>query len=215
MAQGDPRQSFKTALRRLRSRTQQTRRQIAAEVLRRVGLEPATVRDALRDAPHEADAGLAQAIYHDGNPDQIHAAAAWTGLLTRDHSMLAFHVEDGGPDSLYKFSLSGGGDDARKTLDAFQVTQRVLLPSQAGMDVLVFDAGRRLRNHVSALAEHLGTQVSESEGTGLMIGSPSGDAAQAREHYRTLIKRFESGRDQPPNVPDAVPAGTESADVAA
>lgn len=189
--------SFADALARLKSENQRQYHAVVRKIAKATGLDPTRSVNAI----HDTAAGLAlntvaQAVYHDSDPDTVRYAAAWYGLLTQTPSLAVFHVAADGPDSVYKFHLKGTGDRVRRNLDHYGVAQRVLVPRGRGFDVVVYDAGRKLRKGVERLARVHGSTVHESVGVGELVGG-RGDGAKAsadsRADYRSVIRAYEGG----------------------
>jgi hypothetical protein len=157
---------FLDALRRVHSVQQQKLEQIAQEVHKSLSLTPSSIRAAVHDHQNgTAINGTAQAITHDSDPDTINYAAAVYGHLTQSPGLLAFHVHDDGPDSVYKIKATGSGEGVRDALDRHGITQRTLLPTDSGFDVLVADPGSRMLDRVRRLATELKSPVWHSTGT--------------------------------------------------
>lgn len=183
------------ALRRLRSQQQRNLRLTAQRIQDSLGLRPAKTRDALWDSDSHSTNSVAQALYHDSDPDTIRYAAAWWGHLTQAPSVALFHVGEG-PDSLYRFSYSGELEQLRSSLAQAGVSQRTLLPRGSGWDCLILDPGRALRKSIDAAAAALGVEeIEESEGVAEVLGEGKTKAtAKSRKAYRDLIQTYETER---------------------
>lgn len=181
--------AFVSALRRLRSKQQQALHGVAKEIAGILNLNPAVTRDALHDGPGGATPSIAQAVAG-GDPETARYAAAWYGLLTRTPALGVFHVQPNGPDSAYKFTMRGSGEQVRQQLDRGGITPRVLLPRRDGWDVFVYDQGRRLRENVRAFAQAHGLKPEESFGKGETLGHA--DPAEARAKFRQVIMGYEN-----------------------
>lgn len=204
---------FVAALRRVRSRQQQTLRQLAVAIHKKLKLSPATVRDAIHDGPLHATATVAQSIWHPDS-DHVKLAAAWLGLQTQTPSLTVFTVGEGA-DAVHRISVSGSGERLRATLDRLGLPQRTLLPTDRGYDVLLFDPGSELKSKAQALARVTGGVISTVTGTGEVIGGGDGPTADssARRSYRAIITKAEQGdgrqqQVQPAPQPSTTPAAT-------
>lgn len=186
----DAGRAFVSALRRLRSKQQQALHGVARQIASSLQLAPAKTRDAIHDTPQQSTPSIAQAVAS-GDPATVRYAASWYGLLSRTPQLVAFHVRPEGPDSVYKFEARGSGEELRGKLDRAGVTNRVLLPTRQGFEVLVFDPARQMRDRVKTFVRAHGTVAEESRGVGEVLGSD--DPAKAREKFRGEVARFEVG----------------------
>jgi hypothetical protein len=177
--------SFAGALRDLYTKQQQIRREIAGRILNQSGLSPNKLSDALHDVPHLSKPGVAQAIFKPVSRDHSIAAAAKYGLESGQDSLLVFHGDPNGPDSLYAFDVPGG-EDGRKLLDSAGLDRRTLIPHNNGFRVVIHDQGDQYRDKVQNLADQLNATVTESRGSGDYIGADTSSAA--REQYRSIIR---------------------------
>lgn len=188
--------SFIAALRRLRSQSQISLHDIAAQIHNSLNLEPTKIKDVIHDSQlHGAVNSTAQAIYHNSDPDTVRYAAAWYGHLAQLPSVGIFHVTADGPDSLYKFKLNGQVDNIRRSLDQHGITQRLMIPDGEGYQVMVYDHGRKLKKNLERLLHMYNTSAEVSNGIGEVIGNSDGAKADAdtRQDYRSIIESYEAG----------------------
>lgn len=180
----------KNALRLMQSQNQKQYHTIVGEVLSKLGLKPAKLRDGvvLSGAPISS---VVAAIYHDANPAVAEAAAAYFGHLAQLPAVTAFHAAADGPDSLYKLSLAMAPAAAAQHLQRHGVGRAVLVPNGSATDVLIHDPGRRQAAKVAAAAN--GGEVQETVGTSVRLGHADGHRADAaaRRSYRSVISAFE------------------------
>ena len=140
-----------------------------------------------------------QALDH----DTTRYLAAWAGLLGGRKSVMMFHPDPSGQDSLYSIRLPlTNMQDVRATLDRRGVKHRTIIPGGTKTHVIVYDPKKIMRAAVAQLAEEHDADVLESIGHAEFIGrptnSPSADAdADAREHYRRIVADFEERRGVP------------------
>jgi len=190
----------KNALRLMQSQNQKQYHAIVGQVLTKLGLKPAKLRDGvtLSGAPISS---VVVAIYHDGNPAVAEAAAAYFGHLAQLPSVTAFHAAADGPDSVYRLSLPIAPAAAAQHLQRHGIGRAVLIPNGSRTDVVVHDPGRRQADRVAAAAE--GGEVQETVGTSVRLGHADGHRADAaaRKSYRSVISQFEAatnaGNQQP------------------
>jgi hypothetical protein len=186
---------FLSALRRLRSREQRTRRQLIESIAGKLKLKPVTVTDALSDHPKGSIAAVAASTVH-RDAEKVKVGAAWAGLHLQLPSLLVFRYGDG-DDRLHAVDVGGSGEKVRAHLDRHGVHQRVLLPRRDGWRVLVYDAGGKLSPQVAAFAAAVGSRVRTKTGAGELIGADSEKATadgDSRRSYRGLIREYEQRR---------------------
>lgn len=140
-----------------------------------------------------------QALDH----DTTRYLAAWAGLLGGRKSVMMFHPDQNGQDSLYGITLPlTNMQDVRAALDRRGIKHRTVIPGGTTSHVVVYDPRKIMRAAVAQLAEEHDGNVLESTGHAEFIGrptnSPSADAdADAREHYRRIIADYEERRGVP------------------
>lgn len=183
---------FLQALQRIRSKDQQAIRHTTEQIAAKLGLKPASTVDALHNSPHYSVPGVAQAIYSNASPENIHAAAAWYGLTGNIPGMAVFHVRPDGPDMLHRFRMQGSGHDMLSKLDKAGITDRILIPHRKGFDLLIPDRGGVNRDRVRQFTQLQKTELQTSRGHFKTIGSS--DQARAREMFRNAITTQEQGR---------------------
>lgn len=176
---------FLGALRRIRSSDQHAIRKTTEEIAAKLGLKPASTVDALHNSPTYSVPGVAQAIYANARPEDIHAAAAWYGLTGNIPGMAVFHVRPDGPDMLHRFRMQGSGHDMLQKLDKAGITDRVLVPHRKGFDLLIPDRGGKIRDRVREFTQRQKTELQSSRGHFKLIGAA--DQAKAREKFRNTI----------------------------
>jgi len=183
---------FIQAVRQVRSANQEARRKVAKDQYKRLGLK-ALVRDAIADAPQTASVNTAHSVDHNGDLDRVRAAVALYGLQTNSPQMLLFHEHADGTDFLHKFDATGSGEKLRQRLSEGGIDNRVLLPTDSGWSVMLFDPAGKDTDRIRDFAKSNGFQLESSKGTGERIGD--GLAAEAgedqRADYRSLIRKWE------------------------
>ncbi len=190
---------FIDSLRRIRSSNQVALHKTADSVSRKLGLRPTKVMDALHDTPDGATPGIAQAVYGNARPEDVHAAAAWIGLTGNLPGVAVFHNKPDGPDTLYKMHQAGSGLDIRQRLDRHGLTNRILIPEKNGFQILVPDRGSVLGNNVKSYSKAQGLPLETTRGHLATVGSQ--DQARAREMFRDRITSQEQGPQPQPTPP--------------
>lgn len=184
--------SLQSALHILRSRNQSYKNEVMQRVLQQSGLSDSNVVDAIHDTPQQSTASVAQSIHNaTGDLDRIKYAAAFYGLYTATPSVMIFHTDAKGPDSLYKWKMQGSGQDIHKQLNDAGIHQRLLIPSNDGFYVLVADPQKQMRSKVGQFLQSSGiADAEESQGNSEYIGGQ--DEKSSRENYREIIKSYEN-----------------------
>lgn len=142
------------------------------------------------------------------DPDTARYLAAWSGLLGGKRSVMVFHPDQKGTDSLYSIRLPiTNMQELRAALDRKGIQHRTIIPGEKHSHVFVYDPRRIMRPYVARLAEEHDGDVLESTGRSEFLGRPAngGSAdplADSREHYRRVIADYEEKR----GIPN--PAGT-------
>lgn len=185
------RSNFLDALRRIRSSNQKAMHQTAQEVGKKLGLHPLKTLDALHDTPYGSVPGVAQAVYGNATPEQVHSAASWMGLTGNLPGVAVFHPRPTGPDLLHRVRVDGSMGDARARLDRYGLTNRVLIPHRKGGDFLIPDKGGKLSSKVEQFATDSKVPYETSPGHFSVVGSA--DQSQARESFRNTVTKQEQG----------------------
>ncbi len=201
---------FIDSLRRVRSSNITTLNTVARQVAMKLGLHPTKSMPALHDNRQGSVPGIAQAVYGNASPEQIHTAASWLGSVGNLPGVMVHHIRPGGPDTLYKFRQVGSGLDIRHKLDRAGLTDRVIaIPqgelSKTGFDIMIPDKGNRLRQVMASYAKQHGVQVQSSQGYIRTMGSQ--DQGAARDKYRGQIAKSEQMARQGEATQYAVPKG--------
>lgn len=145
--------------------------------------------------------------------DTTRYLAAWAGLLGGRKSVMMFHPDASGQDSLYGITLPlTDMQDVRAALNRRGIQHRTIIPGGTTSHVVVYDPMKMMRASVAQLAEEHDGHVLESNGRAEFIGrptnSPGADAdADAREHYRRIIADYEERRGIPNQAGAAADGG--------
>lgn len=184
---------FIQAVRQVRSSQQEVRRSLAEAQYRKLKLKLAGLRDAIADSPQTASANTATILQHDGDLDKVRAAVSLYGLQTNSPSMLLHHEDENGPDFVFKMGTTGSGEKLRKRLDEAGFTNRVMMPTENGWDVLLHSPGGANNDRIAQFAQQNGMTPEISRGHSEVIGDSreaEGDES-TRKTYRSIIKKYE------------------------
>lgn len=202
--------SFEQAQSRVRSGNQAQFRKLSNHILDTIGLKNYKSFDAIGDWNDGAENSVLQVINGAKDPRQVDYAAAWYGLLGHQKSVLTFHSDPNGPDSVYQIPVQET-DTAkiRDQLNSHGIHFRTIVPTTTGHLVVVVDQGRTLRPYIARFAEEHDAPIREATGKTNFIGGST--RAEARSRFRDAIREHESrqsvhSRYRPPVQSD--PAGT-------
>jgi hypothetical protein len=191
------RMDFVSAVHAVQSQNQDTLHLIAKSIAKKLNLTPVKLHNAIHDSNDLSINTVAQALYHQDDPDSCRLAAAMFGQYSSAPSVMVFHPGDGN-DSVWKIKTEQSPEKIRPLLDKHGITQRTFLLSDSGQnyDVLVPDIGRKLASHVKSLSNELNSDIFESRGRAEVIGHTQGPRAKekSREAYRRIIDQYQRGQ---------------------
>jgi hypothetical protein len=177
---------FIQAVRNVRSSNQQVRRDIAKAQYKKLKLDLKSLMDAISDGPTTASANTAHYVEHEGDYDKVRAGAALYGLQTDSPSLMLFHIDDEGPDSLVKINVTGSAERLRRKLDNAGLVNRTLIPNENGWSCLLVDKGGDSLPVIRKFAQSEGVPIEHSRGHSEVLGG--GDEAEgdkgSRKSYR-------------------------------
>jgi hypothetical protein len=183
--------SFADAIRDTLSQRQIVRRRLASRIAQEAGLDLSALHDVAAINPRPR-ASVVQVYNHQGEPEAIRYAAAWYALLAREPRMTVFHEDPNGPDFLHVWKTPLGTDQV------LGAASRIGLPGVAvGIDgsVHVHNPGGQYGKQVEMLQQVTrAADLGHHRGTGHRIGTGSGDAKDARQAYRDVIRQYEAGQ---------------------
>lgn len=125
---------------------------------------------------------------HGSSLEQLEYAAAVKGFFLKQKGVIAFKEDQAGPDAIYELEIKAPAEDVRKTLQAHGIEFRTIALHGETTHVTIFDAGRKLTEHVSDVADHYGDRTQDYrqiDGHGKYIGAD--DRAGALAEYRRVI----------------------------
>ena len=183
--------SFEQANERVRSGNQASFRKMTDHVLRSVGVKDFKTFDAIEDWNDGAENSVVQMIPGGADPKTIDYAASWYGLLGNQKSVLTFHSDPQGPDSVYQLPVQETDTNkVRNDLTSLGIQYRTIVPTNKGHLVLVVDTGRQLRPAIFKFAEMYNAPIREALGKADFIGGST--RTEARAKFRDRIREFES-----------------------
>lgn len=191
---------FSNALANSQSANSEAIRKLAGRIMQKGGFQGKyRVAKAIGHWPTGSAEGAAH-IFHD-LPDQnkLHYLASWAGMYTDSPSVLAFHGDNAGKDTLHHLQF--------KTTDLKQLRMamkqaglhiQTIVPGTKSTQVFVYDPLSKLTQRIEQFAGANNAIVRQSKGTGKHIGSDAQDPqtarAKARQHYRQEITNYEAAR---------------------
>lgn len=153
------------------------------------------------DGVQESAPATAHVSHQPVDPDTARYLGAWAGLLGDRRSVMVFHPDAKGTDSLYSVRLPlSDMQQVRAALDKYGLKHRTVIPGGKTTHVMVYDPRRIMRQQVEQLAGEHRADVSESTGRAEFLGRPANsgaDAGESREHYRRIIADYEERRGVP------------------
>lgn len=150
------------------------------------------------------------------DPKTFEYLGALHGIAGQKKSMLVFHPNAKGPDSLYRINHPETDQGKlRHSLNSSGISYKTLIPGPKGTQVLMFDPGRARRESVGAFATQNGVIVEESTGQGRIIGhngswNSAGALPKSRQVFRDIISAHEGKpiQSSATSGPDATPANS-------
>lgn len=190
LAKYDAPLDFTSALQRAVSANQQSFVQHMRKILAQSGITPHIVSPAVHDFMGRARVGL-MAAGDAKHPNAKLVGGAWTGLLGRQPSMLAFQTHPHGNDSVYRFTHPDAAM-VQQVLNQYGIGSRTFAPEGENFNIYVYDKGRANRNSMGQALQQLGIQADEWRGNGDSIGGKKED--MGRSQYRDVINQSEQSQ---------------------
>jgi hypothetical protein len=193
--------SFIQAIRQLRSRNQEVRREVPAVQYQKMAklypnarIKVQHILDSIADSPQSSSANTAHVLQHSGDRDPVMAAIALVAHQLNS-SYLALHEHPEGPDTLYQFDVNGGADQFRQAMDAADLNNRNFIqkPDQTGWWPMVYDKGNKLKERVEQFAQANKLPLNATRGTGEFVGQQQAAEMDGKQRNVLLdkIKHFE------------------------
>jgi hypothetical protein len=187
--------SLVEASKRLDSPVQQRYRQLAGDILQRLGVPDAKVHDALGDWGDCVENSLL-VVLPATDPPTLRCAAAWFGLVAEQKAVLAFHPDPAGSHMLTVLDLPGHDlRAARWLLDQHGIRDRTILAHPGGCRVIVLETDSSGPALLQA-ARDAGGRLHHCIGRGECLAGPT--RSQARQRYAEILRAYQVGRPLPP-----------------
>ena len=165
-----------------------------------------TAQNAVGDWPNGSEESIVHTAPQGTDPNRLKYLAAWHGISGQKKSVLVFHPNPKGPDSLYHIDHpSTDMGEVREQLLAAGIGYKTLLPGKKSTRVTVFDPLRRLRNNVDQFATKNNLNVEENIGQGEIVGhngdwNSAGALPKSRQAYQNIIGAYEQNSNQTGNA---------------
>lgn len=184
---------FAEATLRLESENHKRFRMVTDDIDRNLSLKGEAF-DAIGDWSDGAENTIYKEFTEVPDYDTLRYSAALKGKRGNQKAVIPFIVEEGGPDSVYRFTVEDSMNSVRRALDEAGLEFRTLIPTGKNqVDVVVFDSGSQLQTNVAGLNQTYGRiTVEQYRGRGEFLGSFDTRADGARI-YNSVIGEFERG----------------------
>ena len=144
--------------------------------------------------------------------------AAWHGISGQKKSVLVFHPNPKGLDSLYHIDHpSTDMGEVREQLIAAGIKYKTLLPGKTSTKVMIYDPSRASRTSVDKFATLNNLNVEENIGQGEIVGhngdwNSAGALPKSRQAYTNIIGEYEQNSNQagPTNNTSGTPPNATS-----
>lgn len=161
-----------------------------------------TAQNAVGDWPNGSEESIVHTAPQGTDPARLKYLAAWHGISGQKKSVLVFHPNSKGPDSLYHMTHpSTDMGEVRDSLVAAGINYKTLLPGKTNTKVLVYDPNRKLRNTVDQYATNNNLNVVENIGQGEIVGhngdwNSAGALPKSRQAYTNIIGEYEQNNNK-------------------
>lgn len=161
-----------------------------------------TAQNAVGDWPNGSEESIVHTAPQDTDPARLKYLAAWHGISGQKKSVLVFHPNPKGPDSLYHMvHPSTDMGEVREQLIAAGINYKTLLPGKTSTRVMVYDPNRGMRNTIDQFATNNNLNVEENIGQGEIVGhngdwNSAGALPKSRQAYTNIIGEYEQNRNQ-------------------
>jgi len=161
-----------------------------------------TAQNAVGDWPNGSEESIVHTAPQGTDPARLKYLAAWHGISGQKKSVLVFHPNSQGPDSLYHITHpSTDMGEVRDSLVAAGINYKTLLPGKTNTKVLVYDPNRGMRNNVDQYATNNNLNVVENIGQGEIVGhngdwNSAGALPKSRQAYTNIIGEYEQNNNK-------------------
>lgn len=211
----DPNVGFGNALAKSNTGKNIAQAQLGDQISAKAGVKT-QAHTAIGDWPDGSEQATVHIAQDAVDPSILEYLGAMHGIAGQKKSMLVFHPNDKGPDSLYRINHPETDQGKlRQLLNKSGISYKTLIPSAKGTQVLMFDPGRSKRNAVGAFATQNRLVVEESTGQGKIIGhngswNSAGALPKSRQVFRDIIANYGNKPVQKSSTgnPDATPSNS-------
>ena len=161
-----------------------------------------TAQNAVGDWPNGSEESIVHTAPQGTDPRRLKYLGAWHGISGQKKSVLVFHPNPKGPDSLYHMvHPSTDMGEVREQLIAAGINYKTLLPGKTSTRVMVYDPNRGMRNTIDQFATNNNLNVEENIGQGEIVGhngdwNSAGALPKSRQAYTNIIGEYEQNRNQ-------------------
>ena len=161
-----------------------------------------TAQNAVGDWPNGSEESIVHTAPQGTDPRRLKYLGAWHGISGQKKSVLVFHPNPKGPDSLYHMvHPSTDMGEVREQLIAAGINYKTLLPGKTNTRVVVYDPNRGMRNTVDQFATNNNLNVEENIGQGEIVGhngdwNSAGALPKSRQAYTNIIGEYEQNSNQ-------------------
>jgi len=161
-----------------------------------------TAQNAVGDWPNGSEESIVHTAPQGTDPRRLKYLGAWHGISGQKKSVLVFHPNPKGPDSLYHMvHPSTDMGEVREQLIAAGINYKTLLPGKTSTRVMVYDPNRGMRNTIDQFATNNNLNVVENIGQGEIVGhngdwNSAGALPKSRQAYTNIIGEYEQNRNQ-------------------
>lgn len=161
-----------------------------------------TAQNAVGDWPNGSEESIIHTAPQGTDPRRLKYLGAWHGISGQKKSVLVFHPNPKGPDSLYHMvHPSTDMGEVREQLIAAGINYKTLLPGKTSTRVVVYDPNRVMRNTIDQFATNNNLNVEENIGQGEIVGhngdwNSAGALPKSRQAYTNIIGEYEQNSNQ-------------------
>jgi hypothetical protein len=161
-----------------------------------------TAQNAVGDWPNGSEESIVHTAPQGTDPARLKYLAAWHGISGQKKSVLVFHPNSQGPDSLYHMTHpSTDMGEVRDSLISAGINYKTLMPGKTNTKVIVYDPNRTMRNTVDQYATNNNLNVVENIGQGEIVGhngdwNSAGALPKSRQAYTNIIGEYEQNNNK-------------------
>lgn len=173
--------------------------QLNDQVAQKAGVRT-TSSTAIGDWPNGSEQSTMHTADSMTEPERMRYLAAWHGLASQKKSVLVFHPNPKGPDSLYHINHPETDlGKLREQLNQFNLQYKTLVPGAKGTKVILFDPAKSNRSAIDQFATKNNLEVVENTGQGEILGhngdwNSAGALPKSRQAYNNIIAQYEQNQ---------------------